>query len=579
MVVRKLTTSIFLLFQILNFVKCPIFSAPCDTNEYCIEMYNSKYVCGNDNKCRHNDPWQVNAAYIVGFVLIVIISSVANAGGLGGGAVMVPIYMFQFDYVPFESIPQSKATILAGAIMNVALIMNRRRKDDQNKLMIDYGLAATCIPLLQAGTMVGVMLTKIQPPIIVVIFLAFYQVFSSWKMFKKAREETKKENSARSIQEEEKLKEELEEIISKYEESNTKIPTQEEKLKKELEEIISKHEESNKKIPTQEKNEDMSEQELGQNAKLMDQQYRSNLSRISEIPENIIPENDAKNTPVEPEKKRVRFCVQFKGVIVDVLICICAYLIILFIAFLRGGDGVKSVVHIPYCSAGGWGFFFQSQFGCLACSFGSIYRNKGSLLDPNHSYFNLKEKKSEKDTKQDEDTNKLLQNQEDSVEELQLSKEDLDKSIVDDAEYRKKEIWNLVYLLVASYSGGIGAGTLGLGGGMIMNPVFLSMGVPTEIAACVAGFSVLFTASATTSQFIIAGAINFTQTFIFLIFSAIGSLAGNFLILRSVDKYNRPSILIWILFSILVVAALVLPAMGIYKTIMKEHVFQFDSPC
>lgn len=83
------------------------------------------------------------------------------------------------------------------------------------------------------------------------------------------------------------------------------------------------------------------------------------------------------------------------------------------------------------------------------------------------------------------------------------------------------------------------------------------MGVDTEVAAAVAGFSVLFTSSSTTSQFAIAGAIDISQAFIFLIFSALGSLFGNFIILRAVDKYKRPSILIWILFGILTAACCV----------------------
>ena len=69
------------------------------------------------------------------------------------------------------------------------------------------------------------------------------------------------------------------------------------------------------------------------------------------------------------------------------------------------------------------------------------------------------------------------------------------------------------------------------------------------------------------------------QAFIFLIFSAVGSLVGNCLILRAVDKYKRPSILIWILFGILSLSCLVLPTMGIYKVVQKGNVFQFDSPC
>jgi uncharacterized membrane protein YfcA len=73
----------------------------------------------------------------------------------------------------------------------------------------------------------------------------------------------------------------------------------------------------------------------------------------------------------------------------------------------------------------------------------------------------------------------------------------------------------MVWLLILSYASGVGAGTLGIGGGMIINPVLLSMGFLTEVAAGVAGFSVLFTSSSTTSQFAIAGAIDIKQAFIF----------------------------------------------------------------
>jgi len=133
--------------------------------------------------------------------------------------------------------------------------------------------------------------------------------------------------------------------------------------------------------------------------------------------------------------------------------------------------------------------------------------------------------------------------------------------------------------MVFSYFAGIGAGTLGIGGGMIINPILLSMGVSTEVAAAVSGFSVLFTSSSTTSQFAIAGAINIKIAFIFLIFSAIGSLVGNFVIWKAVTKYRKPSILVWILFGILATGCLVLPALGIYKAVQKKHFFHFDTPC
>jgi uncharacterized membrane protein YfcA len=125
----------------------------------------------------------------------VVISALANAGGLGGGAVIVPVYMFLFHYLTPEAIPLSKATILAGAIMNVSLIINRRHPKNKDKLVIDYGLAGSCVPLLLAGTMIGIMFTQMFPPILTLSLLSIYLVFSLYKMFLKARSETKKEKA------------------------------------------------------------------------------------------------------------------------------------------------------------------------------------------------------------------------------------------------------------------------------------------------------------------------------------------------------------------------------------------------
>jgi len=57
-------------------------------------MYTSDYECTHDNKCIHGSVLVGKTTFIAGYILIVIISALANAGGLGGGAVIVPVYMF-----------------------------------------------------------------------------------------------------------------------------------------------------------------------------------------------------------------------------------------------------------------------------------------------------------------------------------------------------------------------------------------------------------------------------------------------------------------------------------------------------
>lgn len=112
-----------------------------------------------------------------------------------------------------------------------------------------------------------------------------------------------------------------------------------------------------------------------------------------------------------------------------------------------------------------------------------------------------------------------------------------------------------------------------------MNPVMLDLGFIPEVSAAVAGFSVLFTSSSTTSQFIVAGAINLKQAIYYLAFSSLGSLIGNIIIFRIIKKYNRPSLLVWILFGLLFSSVLVLPTMGLYNIFKKGHVLEFNTPC
>merc|ERR1712196_7287 len=118
-------------------------------------------------------------------------------------------------------------------------------------------------------------------------------------------------------------------------------------------------------------------------------------------------------------------------------------------------------------------------------------------------------------------------------------------------------------LLVKSYFTGIAAGSLGIGGGMILGPFMLAMGMDPTISTALSGFTVLFTSSSTTSQFIIAGAIHLEHAWVLMVFSLIGSFIGNMILKRLIKYYNRPSLVIWVIFGILCLACAVLPAQTI----------------
>lgn len=134
-------------------------------------------------------------------------------------------------------------------------------------------------------------------------------------------------------------------------------------------------------------------------------------------------------------------------------------------------------------------------------------------------------------------------------------------------------------ILIMSYFTGIAAGTLGIGGGMILGPFMLALGMEPAISTALSGFTVLFTSSSTTSQFIIAGAIHIQHAWVLMVFSLIGSFIGNLILKRIIKKYNRPSIIIWVIFGILSLSCCVLPAQTIYNAVVKEGSLTFGSVC
>jgi hypothetical protein len=114
------------------------------------------------------------------------VSILANAGGIGGGALLTPIYIWLFDFSVEDAIPLSKMTIFMGAIVNYLILKNARLEDDPNQPLINYSLAGIIVPMLLAGTSVGVFGAKFFPPILILSFLSGFLVLSTFKMFVKA---------------------------------------------------------------------------------------------------------------------------------------------------------------------------------------------------------------------------------------------------------------------------------------------------------------------------------------------------------------------------------------------------------
>ena len=75
------------------FTNSAIYNAACDSTEYCTQIYTQNYICEEGHCIRKPFTFDNSQEYLGGF-LIIFISMFANAGGLGAGAVIIPVYIF-----------------------------------------------------------------------------------------------------------------------------------------------------------------------------------------------------------------------------------------------------------------------------------------------------------------------------------------------------------------------------------------------------------------------------------------------------------------------------------------------------
>lgn len=115
---------------------------------------------------------------------------VAASGGIGGGGILVPLFMLALEFKPKHAIALSNFTILEGAIANT-LANLRRKHPDRDGPIIDWDLILAMEPLTIFGAVFGSLLSKILPNFVLttmlVIILAMIgqrTLTKGWSMFR-----------------------------------------------------------------------------------------------------------------------------------------------------------------------------------------------------------------------------------------------------------------------------------------------------------------------------------------------------------------------------------------------------------
>jgi uncharacterized membrane protein YfcA len=116
-------------------------------------------------------------------LLIFIGSALSNAGGIGGGGLLIPILLLCLNFDAHEAIPLSKLMILTGAL--TSFIMGLKNMNPYRETQsLDINIVILLIPFVLFGTMVGVTLNKITPDSFLLLSLTIILLINTWRSFK-----------------------------------------------------------------------------------------------------------------------------------------------------------------------------------------------------------------------------------------------------------------------------------------------------------------------------------------------------------------------------------------------------------
>ncbi len=385
---------------------------------------------------------------IIGSLLLMIMSGLANAGGLGGGALLTPIFLLIFKYPANKAIMTVYGAVFGGAIGNFVNVVSQRNPQT-HKPNIDYNLSLICMPLMILGAMVGVLLNRQLPPILPIIGIIAVVAYSLKSIYKKAKKTYEFEAKLRS--------------------QGVNKPSNE----------------------TQRE------------------------SRISATTNNKY----SKQLQSILKEEYLLFPLRKLGLIGFLLIYVLSMIV------LRGSKEFHSIIGIPYCSLSYWIFFVTGLIGILM-----LYLFNTRLIE---SHLRIKK-----------------------AEDFKLKNEEF---ILTQTNVKKLGVLSLI--------SGVLAGLLGIGGGMIMSPKLLELGMEPRTLAATSGFFVLQTSFISLFQTFFYGDIATSEVLFFASISFIGSFGISKILNYLVWRLKRQSIILYALCVILLMSLIVMPSFALYKSI------------
>jgi len=138
------------------------------------------------------DTWRT----ILALLIVLTFGSLAAGAGVGGGGIFVPVFSALLELGGKASAPLSKITILGGSIGSMCFIGWKHHPDALKRPVIDYEVST----FMQAGELlgvtIGVVCNLLLPDLVILMFLFVVLIFNGWRTIKKGTSKYTQETAA-----------------------------------------------------------------------------------------------------------------------------------------------------------------------------------------------------------------------------------------------------------------------------------------------------------------------------------------------------------------------------------------------
>ncbi|KAF2323408.1 hypothetical protein GH714_035330 [Hevea brasiliensis] len=144
------------------------------------------------------------------------------------------------------------------------------------------------------------------------------------------------------------------------------------------------------------------------------------------------------------------------------------------------------------------------------------------------------------------------------------------------------KVHQLVLYCCCGVLAGVVGGLLGLGGGFILGPLFLELGVPPQVSSATATFAMTFSASMSVIEYYLLKRFPVPYALYFVAVATVAAFIGQHVVRKIISILGRASLIIFILSFTIFVSAISLGGVGIANMIVKieNHEYMgFENIC